>query len=340
MNLEENLFTTTFPFDQKSRLFGLIIVILSILTITPFPSLHKFLLEVPNYFYTPNSYSVAYYTIPQIPSSKFLILWEILNLILLFLILISKISKKIIFATILCVNLTLYFSLYYSFGKIDHNYANIIFLPFACHALLKKQLWSFNTVVFILIFCFLSSGLFKLSDFRYLSLEHHRVFNFINNISFGSWINSVHNSSLSIFILECLDYGVLFFEIGMALLVIMRKKFLYLLIFFACMFHCIVDSLMSVSFRGLHFVYIYLIATAFYHYTPALKTILENFLNSIKQKKGEIVLISIFLFQCWNIINSTIQDITFSKLGFFLFYIILGITSLYIFIKSIKKQFQ
>ena len=304
-------------------------------------TVHEIIGDLPNYFYSPNTYSIAYYLVPELPSKPYLFLWEIINLLLLYLILFSKYKLKVAYSIGLVVSLTIYFSIYYSFGKIDHNYANILFIPFACLALSAKNKWSINTIYFILLFSFLSSGLVKVLDFSYLSIETHKVFGLIENKSFLTWYDDLLLTNfVSIFLKETLDYGALFLEIGLVVLVLYNHKYISLLIFFACIFHCLNYYLFNIKFGGQRYIYLYITFVLLYYRHKALDRIFRKSLDSLNGRYTYYLLIVIFLIQVWIMKTRQPINIIGSSFGFYAFYIILALINLYLFKKTQSLQLK
>ena len=257
----------------------------------PFWNLHEYLSGTPSYFYTPNQYSIAYYLINDIPSRPFLIIWQLLNIGLFYLLLTLNYRGKVLCSILLTASLTLYFALYYSFGKIDHSYANIIFIPFACMALSSENKWAFNTVVFILMFSFLSAGLFKLLDPTYISYDTHKVFNMIGNKEFNSWFNALDiGGPLKIFIKESFDWATLIFEVVLAVIVLLNYRHIFLYITIACVFHCLINYLLGIPFGGQRLVYIYITLVFLYRHIPWLASILHNLEKLLKNKYFWLIL--------------------------------------------------
>lgn len=337
MPLKNNILATPIFYNKEAHLFALILVVIYILFFNPYYPFVGSLGNIPNYLYCPNKFSIAYYLIPGLPSKAFLVFWDLFNTILLFVILVGSQRQKIISAVVLTISLTLCFSMVYSFGKIDHMYANVIFLPFACLALNEKNNWSINTIIFILLFTFFSSGIFKIYEWDYLSLSNHKVLSFIYQQWFHTMIEGWPAWLQSTF-LEFLDYGAIFFEVGIVIFIFSKPKYINLLIIFACIFHCLNNLLLKIAFQGQHYIYLFLTLAIFYKEHSRAEIFLKKLEKLFNFQWFRISLLLFLIIRPWFYKNYTIPNILWNSTTYYSFYILVGIVNIYLLFLVIKRN--
>lgn len=245
--------------DNAITKISLFIFIIAFLPIKSFESLSL----VPTYFYTPNPANISFYLFDRIPNELFFKTISILNIGFLFLTFFGR--RNFIFGILLCINLTICYAIRNSFGKIDHNYLNIIIFPFLGYffdkGIKKDKNWALNLLLFLFAFTFLSAGIPKLLDPSYLGWEIQKFKLEMTNHGKVDIINSIENvvGKNSVLFWETMDVLAILFEVLLPLMLFFRVLYIPIFIAFASIFHILNYACFGIFFEGMVYAYVFLL---------------------------------------------------------------------------------
>jgi predicted DCC family thiol-disulfide oxidoreductase YuxK len=241
-----------------------IFLFISILFLLPLKSFEGMAL-IPDYLYSPNIGNISYYLFDSIPPALFFKTIGNVNIILFFLLFFGK--RNFLIGLLLCFNLTICYSLRNSFGKIDHNYLNIIILPIIGYVFDERvkgnKNWIYPLFLFLFAFSFISAGIPKLLDARYLGGDFQMFKDQVINHGNVQLVNEIESffGDKVYYLWEFLDFSAVLFEVFFPLIIFLRIKNIPIFICFASIFHIANYYCFNIFFEGMVYGYLFLIGS-------------------------------------------------------------------------------
>jgi hypothetical protein len=229
-----------------------------LLLLTPYDFLY--LLKIPEYLYFPSPGSIAYYLFDQMPAHWVIVSAHYLCITCVALIVVGRWTVPA--CLVLSLVLTLIFSVKYSFGKIDHNWLNVVLPAILAFAWTsdersRRSQWLVNLCLLGYFFGMFSAGIPKLLDPTWLGFDEQvtRDHTIRHHSPITPLIDSL-GSPLALVIWETLDWMGVLFEVGFSLLAVVRRRFILPFLVCACGFHLVNHVLLNIRHHGLLGMYL------------------------------------------------------------------------------------